>query len=318
MKGTIAVHLQFDDVSSLADSGAVTGDEDQALTEAAMPARYELDLAAITTQDDFGHDAFELLREVSMLVVTLVHAVPARPFERNEAIRRGLVKRLGLLSKSLLSDICHDSGYQQEVLAREIVEAAANYFYLASDDGSGERYDAYVLNTLAEEKASLAIVAAQEAERGGDPLPIEKRMRRSIERMASAGGFAYDDVPGKAKIEWPSAVERLAALGPVAYMPYRTGSNAIHSGWTTLLLRDIEEVEGGFTLENGSSPAVQSMTSAAIITAETASRYLEVDGTDAERHWFEARLADVVVRIRALDKSHELFMQDTEGKATPS
>lgn len=295
----------------------MAGDGDHALTEAAMPARYRFDLAAITTQNDFGHAAFELLRETSMLVVTLVHAVPAKPFERDEAIRRGLVKRLALLSKSLLSDICHDAGYQQEVLAREIVEAAANYLYLADDDAGG-RYDAYVLNTLAEEKASLAIVTAQVAERGGNSLPIEERMRRSIERMASAAGFSYDDVPGKSKIEWPSAMERLAALGPVAYMPYRTGSNAIHSGWTALLLRDIEEVQGGFTLENGPSPAVQSMTSAAIITAETASRYLEVDGTDAERPWFEARLEDVVARVWALDEAHELFMQDSEEEANPS
>jgi Family of unknown function (DUF5677) len=305
-------------VRALADSEAVAGDGDQALTESTMPARHAIDLATITTQDDFGHAAFELLREASTLVVMLVHAVPAKPFERDEAIRRGLVKRLALLSKSLLSDICHDSGYQQEVLAREIVEAAANYLYLADDDEAGKRYDAYVLNTLAEEKASLAIVTAQVAERGGDSLPIEERMRRSIERMASAAGFSYDDVPGKSKIEWPSAMERLSALGPVAYMPYRTGSNAIHSGWTALLLRDIEQVEGGFTLGNGPSPAVQSMTSAAIITAETASRYLEVDGTDAERHWFEARLEDVVARIWALDEAHEHFMQDSEEEANPS
>jgi hypothetical protein len=174
----------------------------QPLNEAAMPVRHELDLAALRTQDNYGHAAFELLREASALVVTLANAVPVRPFGRDEAIRRGLVKRLALLGKSLFSDICHNSGYQQEVLAREIVEAAANYLYLAAEDGSGGRYDAYVLNTLAEEKASLAIVAAQVKERGGDPLPIEKRMRRSIERMASAAGFAYDDVPGKSKIDW--------------------------------------------------------------------------------------------------------------------
>lgn len=277
-----------------------------------MPARLELDLATITTPSDYEEAAFELLRETSMLVVTLAHAIPQRPFGRDEAIRRGLVKRLGLLGKSLLSDICHNSGYQQEVLAREIVEAAANYLYLVADDGSGGRYDAYVLNTLAEEKASLAIVAAQVKERGGDSLPIEKRMRRSIERMASAAGFDYDEVPGKGKIGWPSAIDRLAALGPVAYMPYRTGSNSIHSGWTALLLRDIAEVEGGFTLENGPSPAVQSMTSAAIIIAETASRYLEADGTDAKRHWFETRLADVAERTWALDQAHEGFMQSAE------
>src|SRR4051812_21704031 len=251
------------------------------LTEDDLPARFELDLPAIKSQDDFGHAAFELLKEASMLVIMLVHAIPSEPFQRNDAIRRGLIKRLSLLGKSLLSDICHNSGYQQETLARQIVEAAANYLYLADDDGSGARYDAYVLNTLAEEKASLAIVAEQIETRGGDTLPIESRMRRSIERMAKAGGYDYDSVPGKAKIDWPSALNRLALLSPVAYMPYRTGSNAIHSGWAVLLLRDIEQVEGGFSLENGPSPAVQSMTSAGIVIAETASHYLEVDGTEA-------------------------------------
>ncbi len=287
------------------------------MTEEDLPARFELDLPAIKCQDDYGHAAFELLKEASMLVVMLVHAIPSEPFQRNDAIRRGLIKRLSLLGKSLLSDICHNSGYQQETLARQIVEAAANYFYLADDDGSGARYDAYVLNTLAEEKASLAIVAEQIEARGGDTLPIESRMRRSIERMARAGGYDYGSVPGKAKIDWPSALNRLALLSPVAYMPYRTGSNAIHSGWTVLLLRDIEQVEGGFSLENGPSPAVQSMTSAGIVIAETASHYLEVDGTEAEQHWFQFRLDDVVERIRALDEAHEAFMQAAEDEPGP-
>jgi Family of unknown function (DUF5677) len=288
------------------------------MTEDDLPARFELDLPAIKSQDDYGHAAFELLKEASMLVIMLVHAIPSEPFQRNDAIRRGLIKRLSLLGKSLLSDICHNSGYQQETLARQIVEAAANYFYLADDDGSGARYDAYVLNTLAEEKASLAIVAEQIETRGGDTLPIESRMRRSIERMAKAGGYDYDSVPGKAKIDWPSALNRLALLSPVAYMPYRTGSNAIHSGWTVLLLRDIEQVEGGFSLENGPSPAVQSMTSAGIVIAETASHYLEVDGTEAEQHWFQSRLDDVVERIRALDEAHEAFMQAAEDEPSRS
>jgi hypothetical protein len=287
------------------------------MTEDDLPARFELDLPAIKSQDDYGHAAFELLKEASMLVIMLVHAIPSEPFQRNDAIRRGLIKRLSLLGKSLLSDICHNSGYQQETLARQIVEAAANYFYLADDDGSGARYDAYVLNTLAEEKASLAIVAEQIETRGGDTLPIESRMRRSIERMAKAGGYDYDNVPGKAKIGWPSALNRLALLSPVAYMPYRTGSNAIHSGWTVLLLRDIEQVEGGFSLENGPSPAVQSMTSAGIVIAETASHYLGVDGIEAEQHWFQSRLDDVVERIRALDEAHEAFMQAAEDEPSP-
>lgn len=280
------------------------------MSESDLPDRFSLDFAAITTQDDYGEAAFELLKEASLLVVLLVHAIPKTPFQRNEAIRRGLLKRLGMLSKALLSDIAHDSGYQQEVITRQIVEVAANYYYLADDDGSGERYDAYVLSTLAEEKANLAIVASQIKEREDEVAwPIEERMRRSIERMASAAGFDFDSVPGKSKTGWPKAIDRLTALGPVAYMPYRTGSNAIHGGWTALLLRDIEQVDGGFSLANGPSPAVQPMTAAGLLTADTAIHYLEVEGNDDERYWFEARLRDVIERIQALDEAHERFMQ---------
>jgi hypothetical protein len=28
-------------------------------------------------------------------------------------------------------------------------------------------------------------------------------------------------------------------------MPYRTGSDPIHAGWTALLLRDLKEIDGG-------------------------------------------------------------------------
>jgi hypothetical protein len=292
------------------------GDEQEygyPLSQADLPDPFKLELPRIRTQDQFEQAAFELLKEASMLVVWLVHAVPKKPFERNEAIRRGLLKRLGMLSKALLSDICHDSGYQQEVLTRQIVEVAANYFYLVADDGSGGRYDAFVLNTLAEEKANLAIIARQVKERGDDePWPIEERMHRSIERVASAAGFDFDNVPGKAKIDWPKTIDRLALLGPAAYMPFRSGSNAVHAGWTALLLRDIAQVGGGFSLDNGPSPAVQPMTAAGLLTAETAVQYLKIDGTDIERQAFESRLNDVSQRIQGLEEAHEAFMQEQE------
>lgn len=291
-------------------TSASSPDDPPAIAKADLPAPYVPDLASLTSQDSFGNAAFELLRESTLLVVLLVHGIPSTPFQRNEAILRGLLKRLSLLGKSLLSDISHNSGYQQEPIIRQVIEAAGNYFYLADDDGSGTRFDSYVKQSLAEEKASLAIVAEQIRERGGDPLPIEERMRRSIDRMASAAGVDFEDVPGKAKIGWPSAIDRLDALSPVTYMPYRTGSSALHSGWSVLLLRDIEQVEGGFSLENWPNPAVQPMTAAATVIAETAVHYLEQNGTEIEREWFLDRLMAVSEQTRELDEAHEVFMQE--------
>jgi hypothetical protein len=206
-----------------------------------LPEPYPLDLASLKDQNDYGEAAFELLKETSMLLFYLGHRATGQPLERNEAIRRGLIKRLNLLGKSLLSDICNNSGYQQLQICRQVVEAASNYFYLAEDE-DGSRHDAYVLDSLASEKANLALIDEQVEARGGEVLPIEERMRRSMQRMADVAGVELDSVPGRGKSGWPSAVERLAALSPTAYPSYRSGSLTLHSGWTALLLQDIVDV----------------------------------------------------------------------------
>src|SRR6201995_3951039 len=123
-----------------------------AISKSDLPDRYQFDLATLKVQDDYVEAAFEVLQETSILVIWFVHVMPKTPFQRDEASRRGLIKRLGMLSKSLLSDIAHDSGSQQGVIVRQIIEVAANYLYLAEDDEAGSRHDGYVFKTLAEGK----------------------------------------------------------------------------------------------------------------------------------------------------------------------
>lgn len=279
------------------------------LREADLPAPYEPEWSDLKTKDQFGKAAFELLKEASMLVVLLVHRVPPTPYQRDEAIRRGLVKRLALLGKSLLANIANDSGYQQLQIVRQIVEAASNYVYLTTDDGSGERYNAYVNESLAEEKHNLEVIAAQIRARGGDSLPIERRMRRSIERMATAAGTSFEAVPAKKDSGWPNSFERLKALSPTAYPAYRAGSSALHAGWSSLLLRDLDEVAGGFSLDKQDEPAIQPITAAGTVLSETALHYLDVEGDDVEKAWFSTRLIAVREKILHLDKAHEQFLQ---------
>jgi len=290
--------------TEIEDGHLVVGLED-------LPEPYPLDLSALKDQNDFGEAAFELLKETSTLLFYLAYRAPDRPLERNEAIRRGLIKRLNLLGKSLLSDICNNSGYQQLQICRQVVEAASNYLYLAEND-SGSRHDAYVLDSLASEKANLALIDEQVEARGGEVLPIEERMRRSMERTASVAGVDLDAVPGREKSGWPSALERLQALSPTAYPSYRSGSLAVHSGWTVLLLQDIVDVPGGFSLDPVVSPSLQPMTAAATVIAETSAHYVDAEGDDVERAFFAERLEDVIARVRDLDAAHEDYMQSLE------
>lgn len=282
----------------------------RALTEADLPKPYRPEIASCATDDDYVEVAFALLKEATFTVLTLTGCLRDDPFQRDEAIRRGLVQRLGLLGKSMLSDAMHEHGYQQPALGRQIIDAAASYFYLAGDE-NGSRHQAYVNHSLAEEKAGMEIVVAQIKERGGDVLPIEERMRRSIERMATAAGTTFDAVPGKSKSGWPTTEQRLLALSPVGYLPFRTGSSAIHSNWAALLQRDLEEVEGGFRLSPAAYPDVRPMTAAGLFIADAAVDYLRREGTKEEWAWFLDRLIAVTQTIRELDQAHEQFLQSS-------
>jgi hypothetical protein len=284
-------------------------DEDKhVLTVADLPTPYDPNVANLGTEDQFVEAAFELLNETTFTVLPLVGSLRDRPFRRDEAIRRALVQRLGLLGKSMLSNAEHENGYLQSAIGRQIIDAAATYLYLAEDE-DGLRHAAYINHSLAEEKAALEIVVGQIDARDGDPLPIEKRMRRSIERMATAAGTTFDAVPGKAKSGWPRTEDRLLNVAPVAYLPFRTGSSFIHANWASLLQGDLEEADGGFTLALPVGPDVRPMTAAGILIADVAVDYLQGEGTEAERAWFLDRLAAAARKTRELDQAHEQFLQ---------
>jgi len=129
----------------------------------------------------------------------------------------------------------------------------------------------------------------------------------------------------KREIAWPSSYLRLQALSPTAYPAYRSGSSTLHGGWTALLLQDLRQVEGGFSLDHQLAPAVQPMTTAGMIITEAALRYLESDGDEAERYVFADRLGVVLEKLQTLEVAHEEWMQRleqdegsmAEGQMTP-
>jgi hypothetical protein len=284
-------------------------DDRHVLIQADLPEPFRLDVAGFSGDEEYCGAAFELLKELSFTVLALMGCLREVPLRRDEAIRRGLIQRMARLGRSMLGDAMREDGYQQPALGRQIIDAAASYFYLA-EDTDGSRHQAYVNYSLAEEKAGLEIVVAQIKERGGETLPIEQRMQRSIERMAQAAGTTFESVPGKAKCGWPSTEERLLGLSAVGYLPFRTGSSAIHSSWAALLQRDLGEVKGGFVLDPTSYADVRPMTAAALFIGEAAADHLEREGTEAERVWFAERLSAAVENVRELDLAHEQFLQD--------
>jgi hypothetical protein len=87
--------------------------------------------------------------------------------------------------------------------------------------------------------------------RGGDELPIEQRMRESIDRTLQRSGLTLADIPSRRTDSWPSFEDRLQALeirdgysgifgGPSSY---------IHGTWHELLSYNLRAFDDGFELD---------------------------------------------------------------------
>lgn len=103
----------------------------------------------------------------------------ASPYQRDEAIRCGLLVRLGKLCRLLLADTCEIGGGQQLALSRQIFDTTATLTYLSVDD-DGSRHQAFVEDSLVAEREIVRDIDRRQSGDGGSPWAIEDRMRRSI------------------------------------------------------------------------------------------------------------------------------------------
>lgn len=191
--------------------------------------------------------AFYLLKEGMHWFVILSGLKPPTSFGRNDAILRGLVVRQCKLLRLALRELSSKETFQQLSISRDAIETIANLLYLIRDDGTGARFDQYVMNSLVAERELLQDVEKNVKRRDGEAWPIEERMKRSVEATAKAAGI--DDVsklPGRSRIGYPSAEERIKLLGPNAYIGYRMGSVETHGDWNDLYRNHLTFEDGQF------------------------------------------------------------------------
>lgn len=280
--------------------------------EATLPLSFVPDWAELqsaTSEYPFMHAAVELMKESGTIALLAARVIPSEPYQRDAAIRCGLLVRLGKLMRLMLADTCDIGGGQQLGLSRQIFETAAALLYLA-DDEDGSRHQAFVEDSLVAERELLADIKRRQAGGAGDPWPIEERMRRSVAHSAAVAGVEdVSALPSRAKIGWPSVQQIAEPLGPTAYDAYRMGSSEIHPNWHDILRNHLHEVDGGFVpdFEIG-SPRPQPLLTGALLTALATKAYLKRRPA-GELSFFEGRLGDLEDRIKRVDGLHEQFIQ---------
>ncbi|MYZ34980.1 MULTISPECIES: DUF5677 domain-containing protein [unclassified Streptomyces] len=276
-----------------------------------LPVAYRPDfdkLNKTTSEAPYMEAAFYLLREATHWQAILAGLKPPSSLTRNDAILRGLVVRVCKLLRLTLRELNSKETFQQLSVNRDAIETLATLVYLVGDDGSGARFDQYVMNSLIAERELLQDVQKNVKARNGEEWPIEERMKRSIAATAKAAGI--DDVsklPGRAKIGYPTAEERIKLLGPNVYLGYRMGSVETHGDWNDLYRNHLIFEDGEFS-PNLSSYEVRPQVPLGLarLTMMVMLENLDHVVLDEEiARYFRPFLEDLVRRAGEVDELHE-------------
>ena len=153
-------------------------------------------------------------------------------------------------------------------------------------------------------------------ERGGSELPIEQRMRESIDRTLQRSGLTLADIPSRRTDSWPSFEDRLQTLEIAdGYSGIFGGpSSYIHGTWHELLSYNLRVFEDGFELDT-SWAALRPEPLLAVTVAMAATDHLDylLSGyPDAAR--LRDRLGRAEGKARRVDELHEDYLNRSRSR----
>ena len=167
-------------------------------------------------------------------------------------------------------------------------------------NGSPELVRSYLAYSLQHEKELASLIRTNIKDRGGEVLPIEERMLRSIARTFAKSQLSEDDLPAKKIRNWgeKNLFEKAKAVGlGDAYTAIFGGpSRNVHGGWHDLLQYHLEYDEPGMfrpKLEF-KRPRPQPIYSLTHLIAETLEGYVDLLNHPG--------LSEVADRLRDLDE----------------
>ncbi|MCG8750565.1 DUF5677 domain-containing protein [Tenacibaculum finnmarkense] len=168
-----------------------------------------------------------------------------KTIENLESVISGNVVRLIKLNTSFLQNICEGKSEICFILDRCISETCLNLKLILQDESERSRYIKYSLKT--EKKLYETITENIEA-RNGEELPIETRMKQSIERSFDDSGFKLDEISKNFK--WKNIYERTKAVGEELFYKtqYGISSHSVHGNWQEIMFNHLIKTENGFQI----------------------------------------------------------------------
>lgn len=211
------------------------------------------DLRSCRKTDDYRPVLFEWYKYVGKLTNFISCIQLDSPMLRSIQAQHYYVL-IGLLNRCarlMLSNVAlsHEGrfGETTAIIDRCIFESSINILWLCNGE-SDDKFTRFLAGGLKTELELKAKIDSNIADRGGEPLPIEKRMLASIANHIATAGLTEDEVASANGL--PDLASRIENLGydRILYtVGQRIGSHHVHGTWSSLLIHYLEEDGvGGF------------------------------------------------------------------------
>jgi hypothetical protein len=265
--------------------------------------------------------AFELYKE-AVSIVNLVSnlydpdAAENGGWPRNQAICAGLLVRT---TKFMVVVTQLSAGVNRaEVVAalnRSILETAINLEFLVTTQDD-TYFDKFVTLGLGPERELFDTIQANITARGGEVMPIERRMLSSIDDVCRSSGVRIEDVDRKHK-EWAGNVRaRLQAIGKEEQYNamMRLPSHAVHGSWVDLYKNhlEIDTTSGLFSPKSNFSHVDERyLGPIGILVLDAVAPYiLRYFSSVPEIGMLLARMNGLSDRIKRVGDAHERLLSD--------
>ena len=261
--------------------------------------------------------AFDLFKETGCVLSVCAHSyLNEKPqgvlMNRNQAVCAGLLIRIVKFMLAVVQ-LSAETNRGEVVLAlnRSIIESTINLRFLILKNEQ-RFFDQFIKFSLAPERELYDIIKQHIQDQGGNEMPIQTRMLRSIQRTCDLSGFKVEEIDPKHG-DWGGGLRnRVEALGQslLYVVGQRILSHAVHGTWVDLLLHHLEEKDGGFV------PKPDWLDMDAKLLYPTCQIVLE-GGSDYLMHFIGdlpevkplySRIDDLQERILKLDTKHEEWL----------
>ena len=233
-------------------------------------------------------------------------------WSRNEAILGGQLVRLFKLLDALLDQTCKHRREISIVLTRLIFECIVNLRYMIAN-ASEDLFHSYRSYSLQHELRLINRIEEKIAARGGNALPIEARMIRSINLSFQASALTRQDVENHRQSNWSglNLYERAdrIGLGQAYLAAFGGGSHSVHGNWQDMLEYHLVKLDDNSYRPNFDwhMPRPQILETVVMLVADAVIDYA-LYFTDGEAAEFVERLEDLQSRAHQLSKLHEAFL----------